>query len=168
MPLIIDRQPATNVWCYPDVEEGAALTPELVSGQSVVVVPERLEEASVLSPERLGVQLQGEADLEVLQNWWSRLSLVVVEFPVFTDGRGFSLARQIRRLGYQGELRARGDLGRDRLAFLERCGFNAFELAQAPLDPAVLDAFAEISVRYQGSADDPRPIYRQPGVGDAS
>lgn len=90
-----------------------------------------------------------------------RLALIVVEFPKFTDGRGYSLARLLRRNGFAGELRATGYVLRDQLLYLERCGFNAFELKEGkPLESA-LEAFGELTHTYQATALDPRPIYRR-------
>lgn len=92
----------------------------------------------------------------------SRLALIAIEFPRFTDGRGYSIARQLRdRYRFTGELRAVGWVLRDQLFYLERCGFNAFELKPGkPLESA-LEAFGEFSVTYQSAADDKRPIYRR-------
>lgn len=92
----------------------------------------------------------------------ARLALIAIEFPRFTDGRGYSVARLLReRHGYRGELRAVGWVLRDQLQYLERCGFTSFELKPGkPLDSA-LEAFGELSVTYQAAADDPRPIYRR-------
>jgi uncharacterized protein (DUF934 family) len=92
----------------------------------------------------------------------NRLALIAVEFPRFTDGRGYSIARQLRdRHGFTGELRAVGWVLRDQLYYLERCGFDAFELKPGkPLESA-LEAFGEFSATYQAATDDPRPIYRR-------
>jgi uncharacterized protein (DUF934 family) len=91
-----------------------------------------------------------------------RLALIAIEFPRFTDGRGYSVARQLRqRHGFAGELRAVGWVLRDQLFYMERCGFDAYELKPGkPLDSA-LEAFGEFSVTYQAAADDPRPMYRR-------
>ena len=91
-----------------------------------------------------------------------RLALIAIEFPRFTDGRGYSIARQLReRHRFTGELRAVGWVLRDQLFYLERCGFDAFELKPGkPLESA-LEAFGEFSGTYQAAVDDPRPIYRR-------
>lgn len=91
-----------------------------------------------------------------------RLALIAIEFPRFTDGRGYSIARQLRdRHRFSGELRAVGWVLRDQLFYLERCGFDAFELKPGkPLESA-LEAFGEFSATYQAAADDPRPHYRR-------
>jgi uncharacterized protein (DUF934 family) len=91
-----------------------------------------------------------------------RLALIAIEFPRFSDGRGYSVARMLRdRHGFAGELRAVGWVLRDQLYFLERCGFDAFELQPGkPLESA-LEAFGEFSVSYQTAADEKRPLYRR-------
>jgi uncharacterized protein (DUF934 family) len=92
----------------------------------------------------------------------TRLAVIAIEFPRFTDGRGYSVARILRdRHGFKGELRAVGWVLRDNLLYMERCGFDAFELkAGKPLESA-LAAFKELSVRYQAGADEKRPLYRR-------
>lgn len=92
----------------------------------------------------------------------TRLALIAIEFPRFTDGRGYSIARMLRdRYRFTGELRAVGWVLRDQLFYMERSGFNAFELKPGkPLESA-LEAFGEFSVTYQAAADDNRPIYRR-------
>src|SRR3982751_1053401 len=75
---------------------------------------------------------------------------VEVHFPKFGDGRGFSLGRLLReRYGYKGELRAVGHLTRDHLLYLERCGFDAFELREGEDPVAALAGFDVFSARYQ-------------------
>lgn len=166
MPLLIDRQLTENKWVLINPEEGQRAS-DLVAGVEHLLIPYALiEEFAILNldamgPQRMGIQLNGDDDIGDLATWLPQLSLIAIEFPVFRDGRGFSLARQIRRLGYQGELRAVGHFGRDQLGYLERCGFNAFDLAEEKHSDDVFKAFDEISYHYQGAADDPRPLYRQ-------
>jgi uncharacterized protein (DUF934 family) len=92
----------------------------------------------------------------------ARLALIAIEVPRFTDGRGYSVARMLRdRHGFTGELRAVGWVLRDNLFYLERCGFDAFELKPGkPLESA-LEAFGEFSAKYQADVDEKRPIYRR-------
>ena len=112
--------------------------------------------------EPVGVWLKPDDDPAELLADLESLALVAVNFPKFTDGRGYSTAALLRtRHGYKGELRAFGDVGRDQLFYLARCGFDAFSLA-AHRDPeAALSAFEDFSVRYQGSVDDPTPLFRR-------
>ena len=88
-----------------------------------------------------------------------RLRLIEVNFPTFGDGRGYSAARILREAGYTGELRAVGEVLVDQIAFMRRCGFDAFA-PEAPLDPADAEAawnrYAEV---YQPTTDGRSPIW---------
>lgn len=84
------------------------------------------------------------------------LSLIAIQFPKFTDGRGYSLARQLRqRYHFAGELRATGDILFDQLQFLARCGFDAFEIN----DPITIRLLEE------GHNPDAMQLFYQPGDG---
>ncbi|MDX2091463.1 MAG: DUF934 domain-containing protein [Kofleriaceae bacterium] len=92
----------------------------------------------------------------------SRLALIALELTKFTEGRPFSVGRMLRqRHGFKGELRAVGYVLRDALRYLERCGFNAFELKEGKPLPSALEAFGELPLTYQADALQPLPIYRR-------
>lgn len=90
------------------------------------------------------------------------IDLIAIEFPKFADGRGLSIATLLRkRLGYTGELRAVGDVARDQLFQMARCGFTAFVL-RADQDPAdCLTAFADYGDVYQDDAQGHTPLFRR-------
>jgi len=76
----------------------------------------------------LGVWLTGDTDPAELAGDLEMLQLIAVDFPKFTDGRGYSIAMQLRtRYGYVGELRAIGDVLRDQFIFMIRCGFSTLQ-----------------------------------------
>ena len=107
----------------------------------------------------IGVRLKADESPEGLGSDVQRLSVVAIEFPAFSDGRGFSWARMLRtRLGYTGEVRATGKFIYDQIAHQKRVGFNAWELP----DDFTLDKFeralAEITHPYQPSADGKKTI----------
>lgn len=88
------------------------------------------------------------------------LRLVAIHFPKFADGRGYSTAALLRtRYGYRGELRAIGDVGRDQLFYLARCGFDSFTLAPHRDSRTALASLSDFGVRYQASVDDPAPLF---------
>ncbi len=117
-------------------------------------------------PGQVGVRLAPTDELDDVDTDLGALPLVAIEFPKFTDGRGYSLARLLReRLGYRGELRAVGNVLRDQLFYMHRCGFDAFELQPGKSVRDALAAFDEFSVRYQAAADDPRPLFRRRAAG---
>lgn len=160
MPLLIDRAVAAeDNWLRVDEENYTAHL------NDDILVPFELfaaEQETVLAAAgRLGVQINGDQDFNLVLQNLDKLSLVAVEFPAFTDGRGFSFARILRRSGFTGEIRAVGDVSQDRLEYMERCGFNAFDIAEQRFSETMVQAFGEVSVHYQGSADDERPIFRQ-------
>ncbi len=110
----------------------------------------------------LGVVLEPDADLDAVAADLPRLALVAVRFPKFTDGRGYSIARLLReRHGFRGSLRAVGDVQRDQLFLMLRCGFDAFALNDgASLDDA-LTAWRDFSEAYQSSVERPEPLFRR-------
>lgn len=79
----------------------------------------------------LGLQLEPARPAATIAKDISRFDLIAIDFPKFTDGRGYSQARQIRDFGFGGELRATGDILFDQLQLLARCGFDAFEISHA-------------------------------------
>jgi uncharacterized protein (DUF934 family) len=111
---------------------------------------------------RLGVVLGPSDDPEAVREDLPRLSLIAVSFPTFTDGRGYSTARILReRLGYRGELRAIGDVLRDQLFLMARCGFDTFALRADQDVSGALIAFKDFTVRYQAAVDEPLPLFRR-------
>lgn len=112
-------------------------------------------------PGQVGVALHSDETPDRIQDLHD-VPLVAIEFPSFTDGRGYSTARWLRqRLGYRGELRALGNVLRDQLFYMARCGFDSFALETGKDALGALSAFDDFSVTYQMSADDPLPLFRR-------
>ncbi|MCB1690576.1 MAG: DUF934 domain-containing protein [Halioglobus sp.] len=107
------------------------------------------------------VQLEPGQQPDPLFEYLDQIQLVAINFPVFTDGRGFSYARELRDRGYRGELRATGNFIRDQLTYLHRCGFNAFQLADERGLEAALDSLGDFSEVYQAAVDQPLPLFRR-------
>ncbi len=105
------------------------------------------------------VRIEPGDDARELLPYLDRLALIEVNFPAFGDGRGYSSARILREAGYTGELRAVGDVLVDQVAYMRRCGFDAFE-PDGPLDAddleAALNRWPEV---YQEAADSRTPIW---------
>jgi uncharacterized protein (DUF934 family) len=109
--------------------------------------------------QKLGVILTSAESPETLGSDLERLSLVVLRFPKFRDGRPFSWARMLRtRLGYTGEVRASGDYLYDQIAFLARVGVDAFELPPGVTPALFQRALGEMTNVYQPAADDKKTI----------
>ena len=110
----------------------------------------------------LGVWLDGEEEIESILDSLQQLQLIALRFPAFTDGRHSSSAYLLRsRYGYKGEIRAIGDILRDQLWALRRCGFDAFALREDKDPVDALKAFEEFSEVYQASFDQPAPLFRR-------
>ncbi|MEN9705786.1 MAG: hypothetical protein RLZZ393_1665 [Pseudomonadota bacterium] len=102
---------------------------------------------------RAAVQLQPADDVLQLAPLAASLPLVVVVFPEFKEGRGYTQARLLRdRLGFKGELRAIGQIRADLVNHLARCGFDAFELADGENADVALAELKRFSVAYQPDA----------------
>ncbi len=81
----------------------------------------------------LGVRIEPSEAIDALADDISRLSVIALGFPKFTDGRSYSKARALREQhGYKGELRAIGDVLLDQIPLMLRCGFDALEIVNEP------------------------------------
>ena len=152
---------AWRVLGLPGTEEAASAS--LGSGRTIVPLTFwNANRAQLLGGQLPGVWLQPDDDPAAIAADLPQLALVAVHFPKFADGRGYSTAFLLRtRHGYKGELRAIGDVGRDQLFLLRRCGFDSFALA-AHRDPEnAVAGLNDFSLRYQGSVDDPLPLFRK-------
>jgi uncharacterized protein (DUF934 family) len=167
MRLIKDRQMATDPFHKisaddPIPGDGALLVP--------LVVWQDHWERLVTRPDPIGVLLASHEHPEVIGDDVDQLNLIALEFPTFRDGRAYSYARLIReRYGFTGELRAVGDVLLEQLHYMERVGFNAFEIDSE--DPIIEfeTAAKDFSVWYQPSGDERRPASRlrkdaKPGI----
>lgn len=111
---------------------------------------------------RVGLRITGDTDPDAVAPVLAGLPLLAIEIPKHTDGRAYSLARLLRdRHGYRGELRAIGQVLREQLLYLARCGFDSFVLAPGKDPEDALSAFDELPVRYQPGADDEPPIWKR-------
>lgn len=110
----------------------------------------------------IGVWLDSHQELASIENRIADFQLIALNFPVFSDGRPFSLARRLRiDLGFTEEIRAIGDVLRDQLCFLERCGFNSFALRSDQDVDECLSAFDDFSSSYTATALNQEPIFRR-------
>ena len=102
----------------------------------------------------IGVQLEAGEPPSVIADDLGHLSLVALTFPAFTDGRAFSYARLLReRYGYEGEVRAVGDVLIEQLHFMHRSGFDSFEMASDDAAAEWATAQADMKVWYQPTGD---------------
>lgn len=149
---------AEDSFVHLDDEAPLSDAPMLVSCERF----ERDREALLARKQPVGIRVAGNCEVEKLEPQLSHLALVAIEFPKFTDGRGYSLARRLRdQLGYQGHIRAYGNVLRDQLGYMDRVGFDEFELDPNKDPKDALDAFAELTVKYQAAADERLPLWKR-------
>jgi len=92
----------------------------------------------------------------------TQFPLIALEFPMFKDGRAYSYAAILRQqLNYNGELRAIGEVLRDQLTYMFRCGFNSFSLADDADVDYCLNGFHDFSENYQSTVNNPTPLFRR-------
>ncbi len=102
----------------------------------------------------VGIRLASDQGADLIADDIDRFAVIALDFPTFRDGRAYSTARLLReRHGFEGELRAVGNVLRDQLSFMHRCGFNAFEVDGPAAAETLRRALAEISVWYQWTGD---------------
>jgi uncharacterized protein (DUF934 family) len=136
---------------------------EIPAGPVVVPLALWLERhAELIARGEVGVWLAGSDDPSPIVRWLPELPLVAVDFPKFTDGRGYSVAYLLRsRFGYRGELRAIGDVLPDQLFFMRRVGFDAFAVRPEKDVRQALHFLQPFSDAYQGSWDNAVPAFRR-------
>lgn len=135
---------------------------ELPSGPVIVPAAYWLANKETLANRKpLGVWINSDESPKLIADSLEQFDIVAVNFPAFTDGRGFSHGRELREQHqYQGEVRAVGHFIRDQLFYLKRCGFNSFALSGANLE-AALASFNDFSDVYQASIVQPEPLFNR-------
>ncbi len=162
MPLLINQQPVSDDrWIR--ITDAEQLAQQANDADLLVDWALYVDHCDALAARagRLGVAIANDIDVAELQPLQPQFAVIAVDFPSFADGRAFSQARLLRRQGFDGQIRALGDVTWDRLRFMHRCGIDAMQIAEDRYTPEMVAAFSEIRVHIQGSVDDPNPIYRQ-------
>jgi uncharacterized protein (DUF934 family) len=155
MPLIKDGAFVEDA--FVTVADDAALP----DGAAIVSLArfQKDREALLARNAPLGIQLKAPENPELLGEDVQRFSVIVLEFPVFRDGRAFSWARMLReRLNFTGEIRGTGHFLYDQINYMKRVGFDAWNVAEGfPLEQ-FHRALTEITNVYQPSADGKKTI----------
>ena len=156
MPLIKDGAEIEDTWTF---LEGDSDLP--TSGCVTIPLDKLTENADALLArnQQIGVRLSPADDPHDLTPYLDRIALIEIDFPKYTDGRGYSQAQLLRRrLGYAGELRAVGHVLRDQILYMNRSGFDAYQTSRADL-PNVVKALEEYSAFYQPAADGQTSVF---------
>jgi len=150
----VDGQPAFDI-CLP---VGPLLVPLAVwKARKSCLIAREYEHGTPL-----GIWLAPEDDPAEIASDIDDFTVIAVHFPKFTDGRGYSTARLLReRHGYDGELRAFGDIGRDQIFFLNRVGFDSFVIGEGRSAEDALAGFDDFPETYQAGTDLPIPLFRR-------
>jgi uncharacterized protein (DUF934 family) len=162
--LIRNRRVVADNWLLLELGADGALPS--VPNEGDVIVPLKVwlarHDALAVRQGHTGVWLDSSEAAETIAADLRRLPLIALRFPSFTDGRGYSTARLLReRYGFGGEIRAIGDVGRDHLLNMQRCGIDAFALREGEDVEQALAAFDELPAAYQASVVEPQPLFRR-------
>jgi uncharacterized protein (DUF934 family) len=166
--IIKDKTIVQDDWAVLRLNEEE--TPDAVDvpgGKVIVPLKVWLEQRDSLLPrlkkqQDIAVWFSSDAQAKDLADDVSLFSLIAVDFPKFSDGRGYSIAYHLRsRYAFTGELRAIGDVLRDQLFYMQRVGFNAFATREDRNIQDALKGLTDFSDSYQSSWDQKNPLFRR-------
>ena len=152
--LIKGSRVVEDSWQPVDTEMANPGRQQILSLDQWLRLTDKSERAVMLEP--------GQAPAPLF-DYLKGIPLIAINFPEFTDGRGFSYGRELRERGFVGELRACGHFIRDQMSYLARCGFDAFQLADDSLLAEALASLQDFSEHYQAAIDQPLPLFRRRG-----
>lgn len=170
MPKLIDRSgtPVANDWAL--LAKDCSVEQALAATDAQLLVPLQLWQSARTTLEaagkRLAVWLDSDESVNAIAGDLPQLPLVALNFPVFTDGRSFTNATRLHRhYGYLGEIRAIGDVLRDQLFFMRRCGFSSFDLRDTVKLEDAQAALQDFRDSYQSTIEQPLPLFRRRAAG---
>ena len=152
MQIIKDQQIVENTWTY--IPDDTKLPAE--NSDITVSLKRWNEEYDNLEKHqgRVGVRINPDDSIDSVNPSILKVVLIEVNFPVFTDGRSFSLAQLLRtRLNFQGEIRAVGQFMSDQIFYLARVGVNSFALENQENLAEAITMFDDFSDSYQASVN---------------
>jgi uncharacterized protein (DUF934 family) len=154
-----------DTWTEVDTPEGL----HVLSDDVAVLVPHALwtseRDALIARKATVGVRLENTVDPASIAGDLDHIALIAIDFPKFTDGRGYSIARLLReRHCYTGPLRAVGDVLRDQLFYMLRCGFDSFAMKHQEHVEGALSAYRDFSDAYQTAVDRKQPLFARRGL----
>jgi uncharacterized protein (DUF934 family) len=164
--IIKNRAIVADDWKVIRLAEGeTAESVEIPAGKVIVPLSVWQSQRGALEgrgPAELGVWFASDDRPEALKDDLARFSVLAIDFPKFADGRGYSIAYNLRaRHGYAGELRAIGDVLRDQLFYMQRVGFDAFVVREDKDINDALRGLTDFSEVYQNSWDQKSPLFRR-------
>jgi len=162
--LIKNGAPVENPWVIVPREE--SVDDALARPEAHLLVPVQMwldhNERLAQSGKRIAVWLDSDQHPEMISAKVNEFELIALNFPKFSDGRAFSYAVALRKhYGYKGELRAIGDVLRDPLFYMKRCGFDSFDVADEVKLEDALSAFQDFKTTYASTVEEPLPLFRR-------
>lgn len=173
--IIKDKAIISDDWTALKLAEGE--TPDAVTvpaGKTIVPLQVWLLQRTALLPrlqqqKDLAVWFGSDEEAKQLGEDIALFGLIAVDFPKFSDGRGYSIAYTLRsRFAFTGELRAIGDVLRDQLFYMQRVGFNAFATREDRNIHDALKGLTDFTESYQTSWDQKNPLFRRTERADQS
>lgn len=166
MPKLIDSrgQVLGNAWeLFP---RDASVETVLATASAHLLVNAALwldhKQALLDSGKQLAVWLDSDQRADLIAADFDQLALVALNFPGFMDGRSYSTAVTLRQhYRYAGEIRAIGDVLRDQLFYMQRCGFTTFDLKDSVRLEDAEKAFQDFTTNYQSTVTEPQPLFRR-------
>ena len=166
--IIKDRAIVDDAWEVLHLsEDDTADAIEVPDGQVIIPLQVwRLQRERLLNRVKdrgdIGIWFSSNEQAKDLASDLSLFPLLAIDFPKFADGRGYSIAYNLRtRFGSTGELRAIGDVLRDQLFYMQRVGFNAFAVRSDKSIADALKGLSDFSEKYQSSVDEAQPLFRR-------
>jgi uncharacterized protein (DUF934 family) len=162
--IIKGREVVADDWSVLRLDEADdAATFAVPEGKIIVPLAVWLAQRDVLAARAaVGVWIAPDESADAIKADFGKFGVVAVDFPKFTDGRGYSIAYNLRkRLGYTGELRAIGDVLRDQLFSMHRVGFDAYATRPDRNIDDEVKGLTVFSETYQASVDISEPLYRR-------
>lgn len=161
--LIKDRAIVEDSWVLLKLADDGSLPEVPTTGE--ILVPLALWQAqkeTLLQRGKVGVWLAADQEPELILDDLAKLPVIALDFPAFTDGRAFTSARLLReRFAYTGEIRAIGDVFRDQLWYMSRCGFNAYAIKEGKDIEDALEGLNDFTEAYQVSVERQEPLFRR-------
>jgi uncharacterized protein (DUF934 family) len=166
MPRLIDKQGAilANDWVI--LAKDCALQDALAHAAGKLLVPLQLWLAHkpelLASGKAIAPWLDSDEQASAIADDLASLPLVALNFPAFMDGRSYSTATNLRQHHkYAGEIRAIGDVLRDQLFYMRRCGFSSFDLKDSVKLEEAQKALQDFRDSYQSTIEEPLPLFRR-------
>lgn len=162
MPRLIKGESVIeDSWTW--IEDREVTLDSLPAGSVIVPLPLwQAERDALLERGEVGVWLAADEEAEAIAEDLDHLAVIGLHFPTYADGRNLSNAALLRsRFGYRGEIRALGDVARDQLSYMRRCGFDAYQIPPERDPEQEIAGLKVMRDYYQGDVLQPQPLFRR-------